>query len=104
MAQVKNSLYSLCICTHGVGILTTRMALMNKKHYELGQFVFLRFLNEPAADRHTLLAPHVSPTECLSKVRYSTISRIALPLFLGGLLGKDEASQLALHLRLTHQQ
>ncbi len=49
------------------------------------------------------LAALVLRLECLGKVRHHAISHTTLQLLLGGLMGEDEASQLALCPWPTHQ-
>jgi hypothetical protein len=82
---------------YGVGILTTQTVFINNKNVIL----LLGFFDESTADCNTLFAVLMSPPECLGKVCSCAISRIPLPILLGGLLGKGEAGQSALCLRLT---
>jgi hypothetical protein len=70
-----------------------------KKQLELRHFLFLAFVNMAASDLHALQAALLLPLERLGEVRHQAISRTPISFLIGGLLSKNEASQLALRPR-----
>jgi hypothetical protein len=70
-----------------------------KKQIELQHFLFLALVNMASSDLHALQATLLLPPERLSEVPRRAISRTPISVFIGGLLSKNEAGQLALRPR-----
>jgi hypothetical protein len=72
---------------------------LKKKQLQLRHFVFLAFVNMAASDLHALQAALSLPLERLGEVHRRAISCTPIPSLLGGLLSKNEVSQLSLRPR-----